>query len=193
MSAITGILLRAKHWHLFCLLAVFPVVVPMAVIFPFLNLGVSSDSVWKVNLMFLLSMMPFILCFLGWLWSMGTFLNSIVPQALKMNTRFFLFALIFPPIYVSLFMVFVFLKPVVFVFLLPFHFLAMFCLLYELYFIAKNLVTAETGSAASFSDYVGSLFMIWLYPIGVWFIQPRINRLYARNLSSERSTGANAS
>jgi uncharacterized RDD family membrane protein YckC len=56
----------------------------------------------------------------------------------------------------------------------------MFCMLYLLYFVSKNLVLAETRKPASFPDYAGPFFLIWFFPIGIWFTQPRINRLYER-------------
>jgi hypothetical protein len=43
---------------------------------------------------------------------------------------------------------------------------------YNLYFVSKNLVVAETGKPASFHDYAGPFFLIWFFPIGIWFIQP---------------------
>jgi hypothetical protein len=82
--------------------------------------------------------------------------------------------------------------PVLFVFLLPFHLFAMYCILYPLYFISKNLVMAELGKPVTFSGYATAFFLIWFFPIGIWFIQPRINSLYKKSLISERSSEASA-
>ena len=41
---------------------------------------------------------------LAWLWAMGSFLNSIVEPALRLGIGFFRFALIYPVIYVPLFL-----------------------------------------------------------------------------------------
>jgi len=60
----------------------------------------------------------------------------------------------------------------------------MFCLFYDLYFVPKSLVTVESGKQATFYDYAGPFFLKWFFPIGIWFIQPRINRLYARQAST---------
>jgi|HubBroStandDraft_2_1064218.scaffolds.fasta_scaffold26755_3 hypothetical protein len=65
----------------------------------------------------------------------------------------------------------------------PLHFLAMFCLFYLLYFVSKSLVLAETCKPASFNDYAGPFFLIWFFPIGIWFIQPRINRQYMESFA----------
>jgi len=60
----------------------------------------------------------------------------------------------------------------------------MFSLLYNVYFVSKTLVQAETGKPASFYDYAGPFFLLWFFPVGVWFTQPRINRLYEQHTSA---------
>ncbi len=50
---------------------------------------------------------------------------------------------------------------------------------YDLYFVSKSLALAETSRPVSFYDYAGPFFLIWFFPIGIWFTQPRVNRLYA--------------
>jgi hypothetical protein len=64
----------------------------------------------------------------------------------------------------------------------------MFCLFYSVRFVSKSLTLAETCKPASFYEYAGPFFLIWFYPIGVWLVQPRVNRLYAGRSSVERST-----
>jgi hypothetical protein len=61
---------------------------------------------------------------------------------------------------------------------IPMHFLMMFCAFHILYFVSKSLLIVETGSPVSFYDYAGAFFLIGFFPVGVWTIQPRINRLY---------------
>jgi hypothetical protein len=123
--------------------------------------------------------------FLGWFWSMGSFLSSIVQPALKLKMGFFRFALVYAAIYLPVFMaLFQSLNPTVFAVIMPFHFFAMYCIFYMLYFVSKSLVLVETGKSASFYDYAGPFFLIWFFPIGVWIIQPRINRLYAERTAN---------
>ncbi len=120
------------------------------------------------------------LWFLVWLWSLGSFFRSMVDSGLRSNVAFFRFALIYPPLYVFAFMVF-FQNPSAlwFAVVIPLHLLAMFCVLYSLYFVSKGLVLAERGKSASFYNYAGSFFLVWFFPIGVWIVQPKVNRLYA--------------
>jgi hypothetical protein len=54
----------------------------------------------------------------------------------------------------------------------------MFCIFYCFYFTAKVLKTVELQKPVTFNDYAGEFFLIWFFPIGIWFIQPRINRLF---------------
>lgn len=120
-----------------------------------------------------------------WLWSLGSFLTSIAPPTLRLSFGIFRFALIYTPVYLFAFNVFFGdLRPQIIAFIFPLHLLAMFCLVYSLYFVAKSLVSAERGEPVSFSSYAGVLFLIWFFPIGVWSVQPRVNRLYADKKSA---------
>jgi len=51
-------------------------------------------------------------------------------------------------------------------------------------FASKSLVMVETGRRAKFYDYAGPFFLMWFFPIGIWFIQPRINRLYSQRMQT---------
>ncbi|WP_238388512.1 hypothetical protein, partial [Christiangramia aestuarii] len=62
-------------------------------------------------------------------------------------------------------------------FIIPLHLFSMFCMFYLLYFVSKTIKTVELKRSVTFSDFVGEFFMIWFFPIGVWFIQPRINKI----------------
>ncbi len=50
---------------------------------------------------------------------------------------------------------------------------------YSLYFVAKNLAMAEKQEKVAFYDYAGPFFLLWFFFIGVWVIQPRINKMFA--------------
>jgi|HubBroStandDraft_1064217.scaffolds.fasta_scaffold281395_1 hypothetical protein len=58
----------------------------------------------KVPLGFGIETVLMMCCFLGWHWSLGTFLSSRVPSALRPRFGFFRFALVYPVIYVMIFM-----------------------------------------------------------------------------------------
>ena len=39
-------------------------------------------------------------------------------------------------------------------------------------------VLHELQKEATFNDFVGEFFLIWFYPIGIWFVQPEINKVH---------------
>lgn len=171
MNLISGLFLRARNWQMFFLFGVF---------FAAGTITTISATARSPNLPFWAVSGLFELLFLFWFWSMGSFLSSIVHPRLRLSFGFFRFALVYPPVYVFAFMtVLQDHLPLLFAVVLPLHLLAMFCMFYNLYFVSKSLVLAETGKSASFYDYAGSFFLIWFFPIGIWIVQPRINRLYA--------------
>jgi len=57
-------------------------------------------------------------------------------------------------------------------------FFLLFCMFYCLYFNAKALKAAEWQRPVTFSDFAGEFFMIWFFPVGIWILQPRINKLF---------------
>jgi hypothetical protein len=170
--------LRAKHWQLFLFLFGTFCVMGTAMTMTEGSRAIRVLS-WAVVGTGELS-------FLSWLWSLGSFLRFLVHPAQRLNAGFFLFSLIYPPLY--LFSILAFFPnelPLPFAVIIPLHLLAMFCMLYGLYFVSKSLALAERGGSVSFYNYVGSLFLIWFFPIGVWIIQPRVNRLYANQKNAE--------
>ncbi|SRR5713101_6930298 len=191
MNTIETLFLRAKHWQIFLLLFAVPTVAEFATIgFVKTNIRFWSD-LNGATLLSLGAMLLSLLCFLAWYWSMGSFLTSIVDSELKLNQGFFRFALLYPLLYVPIFFWFA-LTPGLgsAAFIIPLHLFCMFCLFYGLYFVSKNLVMAETGKPASFYNYAGPFFLIWFFPIGIWFIQPRLNQLYADRKYAEPSVQA---
>jgi hypothetical protein len=170
--------LRAKHWQIFLLLfGTFSV--SQFILFTGARTvtgessGIVSLCAWAVLGLAQLSLA-------AWLWSLGVFLTSIKPPALRLSLRFFRFALVYGPVFLFAFNVFFDdLQSLPLAFVSPLNLLAIFCVVYSLYFVSRSLVSAEKSESVSFSSYVVEFFLIWFFPIGVWFIQPRVNRLYA--------------
>lgn len=184
MKGIPKFFLRAKHWQIFLLFLALGIAGNI-VIYIFVSGSESSQQFKQLEILNGIVTLPFLVCLLSWFWSMGSFLNSIVLPKLRLNSRFFVFALFYPSIYVfAFFLLIEIARPALFVLVLPFHLLAKACILYPLYFISKSLVLAETNKSASFRNYAGTFFLVWFFPIGVWFTQPRINRLYAEKTNT---------
>jgi hypothetical protein len=60
----------------------------------------------------------------------------------------------------------------------PLHIFSMFCMLYSLYFVAKTIKTVELQKECTFKDFIEEFILILFYPVGLWIIQPRINKIY---------------
>jgi hypothetical protein len=192
MDAIARFFLRAKHWQIFLLLVGVGFIGDVALVASSMSATAQSPKdLGKLGLPFGIVTVLFMICFLGWFWSMGTFLSSMVAPAIRLKAGFFRFALVYPGLYIFLFFALfqsTTTNPALFAIIFPLHFLATFCMFYDLYFVSKSLVLAETNKPVSFYDYAGPFFLIWFFPIGVWFTQPRINRLYAESKSNEPMT-----
>ena len=50
-------------------------------------------------------------------------------------------------------------------------------MIFVVLFTAKTLKTVELGRPTNINEYGVEAFLIWMIPIGVWFIQPRLNQL----------------
>jgi len=180
--------LRAKHWQIFLLLFVLPAIAEFSAIGVIPGRIRSWHDFGPGGFFFLGVMLLFFLCFLAWYGSMGLFLCSIVKPEMRMKTQFFRFALAYQVIYVPIFFFLVIPDTGVPVWvILPLHLACMVCLFYVLYFASKNLVLAETGKQVSFYEYSGPFFLLWFFPVGVWIVQPKVNRLYAEKSRQKHS------
>ena len=180
-----------KHWQLFGLL----IGIPFIFQFIIMSSVISSNDPTKIFYYFPILMVLFVGLFFGWFYTLGTNLYKKLPQTATMNlTRFkiFLFIPIAYIIIISIGMAGMFSNtssgalpnPSVFVLIVPLHLFSMFCMFYCLYFIAKTLKTVELQKPVKFSDFAGEFFLIWYFPIGIWIIQPRINKLFDHSINN---------
>ena len=128
--------------------------------------------------------------FFGWFYALATNLHKKLPGTVKMNLAKYKLFLFIPAVYILLICIFIFafiniaidqevgLEPAIFALIIPLHLFSLFCLFYCLYFNAKALKAVELQRPVTFGDYAGEFFLIWFYPIGIWIIQPRINKLF---------------
>jgi hypothetical protein len=60
---------------------------------------------------------------------------------------------------------------------------SLFSILYCINFAAKVVVMFERKQYVGFVDYAGYFFLFWFFPVGVWFIQPKIHKLLQHKVS----------
>ena len=200
--------LKAKHWQLFLLMLGLPILFEvyfLVNIFKNINLKNQSNpqAFFDFFQYFPFLMILFTAVFFGWIWSISVGMQKFIPDPIKMKiTRFKIFFFI-PLIYIlfiSFYMSNIFenissqnnnliahtFKNSLFL-IFPLHFFSMFCMFYIMYFSAKTLKTVELQKTATLNDYLGLFLGFWFYIIGIWFIQPKINKILEKNSPSKNS------
>lgn len=180
--------LKAKHWQIFMLTFGLPFLIQIIMI---LMTIIGNDPMIMMNI-FPVIMILFLGGFLGWFWSIGVGLQIKVPNDVKMKVKKFKVFLIIPLIYMLFISISVgsmfnatftgqepspgMIGSMVGI-IVPLHLFSMFCIFYCLYFVAKTFKTVELQREVTFSDFAGEFFMIWFFPIGIWIVQPKVNKM----------------
>ena len=138
----------------------------------------------------LISTVPAAVGMFGWMYAIGIGLQRRLPESLQSpQTTFRIhFAYVFFCIaLIGLIMLFreelnrnQSLSAVV-VLLILYYFVAAFVVMR---FAAKSLASLELQRIAAAADYAGYMMLMWLFPVGVWFIQPKLNRIVDQNVTA---------
>lgn len=193
--------LKAKHWQLFLLTFGIPLIFQVIMMESMMVKMMKEPNpdpemifqYFNYFKFFPLIMIAFMAVLFGWFWSVAIGLQKKIPSSVKMKVRKFKIFFFIPMVYmifIMLFMAFAIDNVMkmgnapnfmfigsVFLIILPIHLFAMFCMFYTMYFVAKTIKTVELQREVSFSDFVGEFFLIWFYVIGVWILQPKINKI----------------
>ena len=185
--------LKAKHWQLFLLSfgipMLFQFVVIGSMVANFANRNNTDASfLFSYIKFFPIIMLLFISVLLGWFWSVAIGLQSKLPDGVIMKVKKFKIFFFIPLIYILFIFGFLIqsilgsrIDPeiivVVIPIIIPLHLFSMFCLFYTLYFVAKTFKTVELQREVIFSDFVGEFFLFWVSPVGIWIVQPKINKM----------------
>lgn len=197
-----NLFLKAKHWQLFTLVFILPIAVQgimMISIFSDVIDSPNPDPAFMLNYMwvFPIIMLLVISVNFGWLWSVAVGLQKKVPQNVTMKVKKFKIFFFIPLIYliaIALFFVTMMstmvdsnpesippiLAGMLFI-IVPLHIFSIFCIFYSLYFVAKTIKTVELQREVTFGEFIGEFLMMWFYFIGIWFLQPKINKMVAEN------------
>ena len=199
MNTVIEKFLKAKHWQLFLLMFGVPLLFQIfMMVTAFANIGKDSDPMFMFNYfkLFPIMMIIFMGVFFGWFWSIAIGLQNKIPSTVKMKVTKFKIFFFIPMVYmlfitIGIGSLFTWLpeaaksgeQPDVGLFgigmavIFPLHLFSMFCIFYCLYFVAKTFKTVELQRETTFSDFAGEFFLIWFYPVGIWIVQPKVNKI----------------
>lgn len=160
------------------------------------------DMFSNISLMFTPMIVVFIIQYC-WYWSVAIGLKRYLPEGLAINSTLFKVCFFVSLIYISSFVLLSFgfsqfLKSIIdssidgniqpnfvigrgiaaFSMIFPLHLFSMFSMFYIIYHSAKTIKTVIAKKHVTFSDFVEEFFLIWFFPIGIWFIQPKINAIF---------------
>lgn len=177
--------LKAKHWQLFLLTFGLPLIVQFITIVSMVTLS-NSDTPFIINYIqyILIIMLVSMGVLFGWFWSVVIGLIHKIPQNISIKVKRFKIFFFIPLVYILMIILFIISltngvepNPLFFILFIPLHLLSMFGIFHSLYYVAKVFKTIELQKEVSFSDFAGEFFMIWFFPIGIWLIQPKINKM----------------
>lgn len=147
-----------------------------------------SDSILLPVVVFVLVLLVLPTVYLGWLWSVAGFLYSKLPPGVEMPWAQFKGFFLVPVLCIAASIVGMGLfmgnwlgsnaDGLVLAMLIPIYFFATASLFYLSWFVAKCLVIVEQGSDIDGGEYYWELALIWVWPLGIWMVQPRVNHLY---------------
>jgi hypothetical protein len=180
--------LKAKHWQIFLLIFVIPFVIE---IIGFILMAVTREPAALFISLFL--MMAIILgTQFGWFYNVGTALAEKLGPNSGMNLRRFKNFVLVPAIYIGVLVIIMAIIGIIvmnngrpspymaflLLLIIPLHLFSIFCIFYSIWFVSKSLKMVERWNHVDFGDYVGEFFLTWFLFVGIWFLQPRINRLF---------------
>lgn len=180
--------LQLKHWQLFVLLIGIPIILEFLTVGFIFSADDFSSGFQSFLRIFPVLMLLYMSILFGWLWSVGVFLSKKLPKGEPMPIGLFKGAIIIPMLYILFICWFVaklmwgnemselFINEKLGL-ILTAHFTSMACIFFVLFFNAKALKSVELQRSALLGDYVGEFFLFWFFPVGIWFLQPRINQL----------------
>jgi len=159
-----GIILKAKHWQIFIILIISLVIA---------NFTIENNDTVTLVLKNIGIVLYFLYPFL-----IGLFLQDYLPNTIRLNHNYFILnSLIWITTYLTVMilskgegMTFSGLAAIPMLYVV-------FAFLHYLSFPAKTLKSIELNKEAKFRDYISEFFLIVFLPIGIWFLQPRINKI----------------
>lgn len=123
-----------------------------------------------------------------WLWLLGSCLVGMVPPDEKHSGKSLSIA---GGICIAYLMASAFVRgPRTVGFMAFLALIAVICMLYMVDFVAASLLAAESRRMPRFREYAKPFFLLLLFPLGIWLVQPRLNKLYDGKRRKDRRATA---
>ena len=165
--------LKLRHWELFLMLAL-PTVMTLMFGIPLKPLVVASIGLFMLLVLFL------------WMFSIGNWSNRRLPEARRLNPLPFAAGLVVPIVYLVMY-IFLYIPQLADgaparppLWLLPMHMLSLAGIFYGIWYTARQLKSLQENEEADFLIFSSTFFLLFIFPLGVWLIQPGVNELYHR-------------
>ena len=160
-----------KHWELFLMLFL-----PTALCFlfrvPFERLVIAAIALFVMIIL------------LTWLYSIGSWANRQLPESRRSGTTLFIIGLAAPILYTVMAITIYFpmlnssTPPPPPTWMLPMHLASMAGVFYGIWFSARKLKSLQENEDADFMIFSSTFLLMWIFPLGIWLIQPEVNKLY---------------
>jgi len=62
--------------------------------------------------------------------------------------------------------------------MLPMHILSMIGIFYSIWFSARQYFALQREREVDTTRFSNIFFLMWVFPLGIWIIQPGVNRLF---------------
>lgn len=167
-------IIKLKHWQIFIFIGTGYI---LNLVLTGINFSLGNIS--SMELSIVIGIITIVLFFL-WVLAIGLYLNSIPDNPYKFNKLTLIISIVFSTVGYSDLLyqrlgVGNFMPDWVSSILTLLTFLGLF---YTFYNVPKSLKSIELNKKSKFLDYIVLSVLLFAFPIGIWFIQPRLNRIY---------------
>ena len=110
-----------------------------------------------------------------WLYLVGNSLKVKANLVKAVSTRWFNISLLYSAVYIAILDIIFHNSPPKII--IPFHLIAVISIFGALFFVSKLLVASEDKKIGHNKRWIGTFFLFWFFPVGIWFVHPRIKRV----------------
>jgi hypothetical protein len=170
-------ILQAKHWQIF-------------LAFIILSLGHAISSIVS-NILPVIFYTAYVASYIGWMLLLGRFLKEISPAPVR-NYQFIVACGFCIVVLAASFRIYYFkheMKAFDHTSALLVSALVLACLVAVAGFVARNLRAAEAGHQVGINSSINDILALLFWPIGIWFVQPRINSIYSAVTGATATVG----